>query len=190
MAKRTAPPRTDAPTDPLEKAAPDPLELENDGAAVDDDAGEGDDVAVTVAECTPEANGNQSAPAFALLLEACERWNIDPRDATRPRELANWRYDAGNPREDKPAGVILVTAGGVKLRHNADGSADQDTEERLRQIFRAWQIDPTTKQQVPAPLPAVQSLPEAAVTGRPPSGPAAVNVTGRRHPAGYLRRGR
>jgi hypothetical protein len=130
----------------------------------------------------PEANGRTDAAATDLLLEACDKFGVHPGADQRPRELLSWRYYPAQPLEDVPAAVVLVTAGGVKLKHFAGNAAvDLETEERLRAIFKSFAVDKVTKQMVPQPLPADLTLPGEAVTGHP-------NTTRHRHEGGYLRR--
>jgi hypothetical protein len=139
---------------------------------------------VSVAELMPEAHGRKDAAAIDLLFDACEKFNVNPSAQIRPRELASWRYYPAQALEDVPAAVVLVTAGGTKLKYfEADALKDPDTEERLRAIFRAWSIDPKTKERVPAPLPPDQTLPAEAVIGQ-------VVAQAHRHQGGYLRRPR
>lgn len=132
----------------------------------------------------PEATGRAvTAEATHLLLEACDKYGVHPGADQRPRELLSWKYYPANVLEDVRASVVLVTAGGVKVRHIEGGAVDVETEERLRQIFRAFKIDPVTKNVVPAPLPTDQTLPGSAVTGLP-------TTERHRHPGGYLHRER
>lgn len=132
----------------------------------------------------PEATGRRDDAALALLFDACERFNVNPSLSLRPRELAGWRYYPADVVDQVVAAVVLVTAGGLKLKY-FEGNAQQDaeTEERLRATFRAYTLDPKTKERVPAPLPADLSLPSEAVLG-------VSATTAHRHPLGYLRRGR
>lgn len=135
-------------------------------------------------EVMPEAHGRRDGVALALLFDACERFNINPSATVRPRELASWRYYPADVLEQRPAAVVVVTAGGLKLKYFAgDVEQDPDTEERLRAIFRAWKVDPVTKQEVTVPLPTDLSLPAECVLGL-------TTATAHRHPQGYLRRGR
>lgn len=165
-----APDASAATIDPTQDAAP-------DDAAVQDDA----PADVTAAECMPEASGRRDDASFELLIAACEVFNIDPRIDTRPRELAAWRFYPGNRVEGVDASVVLVTAGGLKVRYPIAG--DAETEERLRNTFGAYTIDPKTKERVPAELPADLTLPASAVTGQ-------VVERAHRHSGGYLRRAR
>lgn len=150
-----------------------------DGAASAADVIAADDARVTADDCMPEATGRRDDNSFTLLLEACEAFNVDPRIATRPRELAAWRYYPGDRVDGIAPSVVLVTAGGLKLRYPVAG--DVETEERLRAIFGAYAVDPITKERKPAPLPGDLTLPAAAVTGQP-------QTQAHRHPGGYLRR--
>lgn len=140
--------------------------------------------ALTADDVMPESSGRRDAAALALLFDACERFNVNPGMQVRPRELAGWRYYPADRVEGVPAAVVIVTAGGLKLKYfDGDVVKDADTEERLRATFRAFTIDPKTKERVPGPLPADLSLPAEAVLGQPAS-------TAHRHPHGYLRRAR
>lgn len=131
-----------------------------------------------------EAGKRTDAKSRDLLLEACDIYGINPEVFARPRELAAWRYYAGDRRDGRPDAVVLVTQGGVKIKHFADRThpVDPETEERLRNLFGAWKIDPVTKLQVPGPMPDDLTLPAEAVTGM---------VTTDRHVyrRGYLREG-
>jgi len=132
----------------------------------------------------PEANGRTDRAATDLLLDACDRWGVHPGVDQRPRELLSWKFYPAQPIEGIPAAVVIVTAGGTKLKHFADARmVDAETDETLRRIFRAYEIDPRTKETRPAPLPLDQTLPETAVTGL-------VTSTAHQHRGGYLRRAR
>lgn len=113
-----------------------------------------------------EASGNKSARALAILLDACELFGVNPEQDQRPVELLSWRYRPGDPREQLPESVTLVTAGGVKIVHYADPAypMDPDTTERLRAVFGAYRKDKDGTR-VPLPLPTDLTLPEGAVTG-------------------------
>lgn len=158
------------------KAAPQPQTIQ---------AADGDEpAALSADDVMPEASGRRDAAALALLFDACERFNVNPGMQVRPRELAAWRYYPGDVLEDVPPAVVIVTAGGVKLKYfEGDVVKDADTEERLRAVFRSFVTDPKTKERLPGPLPGDLSLPAEAVLGQPAS-------TAHRHPLGYLRRGR
>jgi hypothetical protein len=136
-----------------------------------------------VEDLMPEALGLRSDTSLNLLLDACKRFNVDPRMDTRPRELDAWRFYPGSRKDGRLDAVSLVTAGGLKLTMFSDGSLDADTEERLRALFRAFRTNPVTKQIESTPLPEDQGLPEAAVIG-------AITATSHRHAGGYLRRAR
>lgn len=109
-----------------------------------------------------------------LLLDACERFGVDPCIETRPQELASWNYYKADRLAGTPASVVIVTKGGVKLRHYDDPdyiapgatapAMDQDTEERLANIFQAFERD-AQKNIVRKALPADLALPAMAVTG-------------------------
>jgi hypothetical protein len=110
-----------------------------------------------------------------LLLDACDRFGVDPTEESNPRELINWKYYHEDVRNRVPASVVLVTAGGVKVRHYADPdylapgctelAMDQDTEEILARIFGAFTKDPQTKEIRRTALPKDLALPPQAVTG-------------------------
>lgn len=176
MAKKKSPTSENPPeaseTAALASPATDSTEAAADAAAVDD-------ARVTANDCMPESTGRRDDNSFTLLLEACEAFNVDPRIATRPRELAAWRYYPGDRVDGVEPSVVLVTAGGLKLRYPVAG--DAETEERLRAVFGAFAIDPVTKERKPAPLPRDLTLPAAAVTGQP-------QTQAHRHQGGYLRR--
>lgn len=114
----------------------------------------------------PDAGGNRGRTALDLLLDACELYGVNPEQDQRPVELLSWRYRDGDPREQLPASVTLVTAGGLKIVHYADPAypVDPETTERLRNVFGAWRKDKDGTR-VPLPLPTDLTLPEGAVTG-------------------------
>lgn len=136
-------------------------------------------------------------PGVDLLMDACEVFGINP-DPTLPPydpkrhgaakaqflELVGWKYYPALPGEPLPNRVVLVTAGGQKLTwfDDPDYPLDPATELALRNLFHAWTIDPTTKDQVPLPLPADLTLPRQAVDGRPKAGDHV-------YQKGYLREG-
>jgi len=126
----------------------------------------------------------EASPAMKeLLLDACERFNVDPTLERVPRELLKWRYEPANRLTRVPAAVVIVTSGGVKLKHyeDPDYPMDQDTEETLARIFGAFAKD-ADKNVVRTPLPEDLALPIQAVTGIPQT---ADHVFRR----GYLREG-
>lgn len=133
-------------------------------------------------ELMPEAGGRTDAASIDLLMDACERFGVNPEADARPRELASWRFYPGDRLEGRPAAVVIVTQGGLKLKHWADPNQpmDQDTEDKLRTIFRAFTISPT-KEVIPTALPSSLVLPVEAVTGQ-------VLAKGHVHRGGYLRR--
>lgn len=143
-----------------------------------------DPLAKILAEIVPEAGQRRDANSVALLMETCERFNVDPRAKKQPVELLAWRFIPGNPLSHPPIpdSVSIVTAGGVKLRHYEDPAfpMDPDTEERLAKIFNAYHADPKTKDVTRLPLPDNLALPVSAVTGE---------VVQQQHimPGGYLR---
>lgn len=135
----------------------------------------------------PMNSGQTEASPHAkqLLLEACERFGISPAAEERPRELLAWNYYPARPLEDVPAAVVLVTAGGVKLKHFADPAypMDPETEETLRRWLKAWARDAKDPQIiVPAELPDDLTLPHPAVTGLSED-------RSHRYARGYLREG-
>lgn len=146
------------------------------------------------ATLVPMDNGQTEASPAAkeLLLDACERFGIDPTEQSQPRELLNWKYLHEDRRQRIPAAVVLVTGGGVKLHIFADPDymapgctqpgMNQDTEETLARIFQAFKKDPKTKEVTRIPLPEDMALPEPAVTGH-------ATTTAHRYRRGYLREG-
>lgn len=128
-----------------------------------------------------EANGRRNDRELDLLLDCCEKYGINPLIDAVPGELAAWRFYPGDRQTRTPDAVVVVTWGGLKIRHYADGTTDQDTDERLRNVFGAWTLD-KDKQRVPAALPQDCTLPADAVTG--------LSVANRhRFEGGYLRSG-
>jgi hypothetical protein len=115
----------------------------------------------------PDANGRKDAQAVDLLLEACDLFGVNPDPDVRPVELLSWRYYPADRRTDTPAKVVIVTAGGQKLGiwEDPDVPLEADTEETLRNIFGAFDVDPVTKAKVPGQLPPDLTLPRTAVTG-------------------------
>ena len=142
-----------------------------------------------------EANQRKDDNAISLLIDACQRFGVDP-DGTLPeyrptlkpdvrtRELAAWRFYPGDPNAGEPDSVVIVTAGGVKLRHYADPDhpVDEATDAALARIFQAFrrQKDGTIER---IPLPDDLTLPLVAVTGVPNQG------GDYRYQAGYLKGG-
>ncbi len=117
----------------------------------------------------------ETTPAMKdLLLEACDRFGVDPTNEARPRELASWNFYPGDDLADIPPSVVIVTHGGQKLRHFADPdylapgcterAMDQDTEETLARIFAAF-AKAEDKSIRRVPLPADLALPLPMVTG-------------------------
>lgn len=135
------------------------------GAGTTKDAKAAATVKATVAFVV-EASQNGTKAALNLLLDACERFGVNPEQDHRPAELLAWRFSPENRVEQIPASVTLVTAGGLKLVHYADPGypEDPDTIERLRNVFGAWKKDKDGTR-VPLPLPTDLTLPEGAVTG-------------------------
>lgn len=145
--------------------------------------------------------------AVELLLEACDRYGINP-DQRLPkfnprrhalsinsdtRELAAWAFYAGENDTDVPDSVVLVTEGGFKLRYARPvdlGDRELDvafigdqTETQLRQALNAYQVDPKTRQRIPAALPEDLALPFEALKGFSPKDGAQM------YRRGYLREG-
>jgi hypothetical protein len=79
--------------------------------------------------------------------------------------------------------VAFTTLGGTKVKFYADPDfpMDQDTEDRLRNVFHAWRTNPKTNEVEPLPLPDDLTLSRTAVTGQPAQ-------AGHQFPGGYLRR--
>ncbi len=167
MTKQT-PDTTPAPSDqvaddPEASTRVEPADLPDDdlAAAVDDDlARQG------ARRLVPEVNGCQATHAITLLLECCERFGIEPFANQFPKELLSWRFYPGSdmPGRISPDAVVVVTAGGLKIKHYDDGTLDGDTEERLRAVFHAFEIDPVTKRMIPLPLPDDLHLPRTVLT--------------------------
>lgn len=129
----------------------------------------------------------------SLLLDACNLYGVNP-DTSLPtyagrgtgpfRELLAWRFYPGDERAGIPDAVGLVTVGGTKIKHHADPDypMDDDTEQRLRQVFRAFKRDPKTNEIVPLPLPVDLTLPRPCVSSVVPPG------GDHQYRGGYLRR--
>jgi hypothetical protein len=103
-------------------------------------------------------------PDFAqLLAEACYVFGINPDPALKPRELAAYRVDPGDPDgvPAVPVSVVLVTAGGLKVRY----PIDDDTENRLRLVYGAYKVNRATGEREVLPLPEDLTLPRANVDG-------------------------
>lgn len=140
----------------------------------------------------PEADKRNDPAATRLLLEACEKFGVNPTADCRPPELKGWRFYPGDSVDGIPDAVSLVTAGGLKIRHFADPTyhapgclepaMDLDTEDRLRRLFGAFTVDPKTKDVSPAPFPPDLTLPASAVDGR-------VRSTDHVYRGGYLKAG-
>lgn len=131
-----------------------------------------------------ETNGRADKAAIELLMRACELFGIDPHQDARPKELAEWKFYAGNRLDGIPDAIVLVTMGGVKIKWYADEDypIDQETEERLAQKLNAFRVDGGTKGLVRVPLPDDLTLPRAAVTGL-------TDAQDHRYKGGYLRSG-
>ena len=119
-------------------------------------------------EIVPEESGQQvPASGLELLYATCEKYGVNPTWDVQPRELASWRYHGANRRAGTPEAVTIVTAGGVKLKEYADPNfpKDEDTEERLRGIFKSYTFNPN-KERVLLPLPDDLTLPAESVDGQ------------------------
>lgn len=100
-----------------------------------------------------------------LLREACRVFGINPDPDLVPRELAAWK-PYGSADLFEPLSIVLVTAGGRKLRY----PIDERTENELRyHCFNAFKVNKTSGVITELPLPANLRLPRAAVTGIPDS---------------------
>ncbi len=109
----------------------------------------------------------QNERAMDLLARTCQVFGINPSTQVRPLELMGWRVVPEDRLEDRPMAVVVKTYGGKKLvwYEDEDYPMDQDTEERLADIFNAYSIDPTTKLKVRRNLPEDLTLPRQFVTG-------------------------
>lgn len=133
-----------------------------------------------------EQTGKDSMNAISLLLEACDIYGVNPSADQTPRELLAWKF---YPGEDDPArgvqpdAVVIVTGGGLKLKHydDPDMPMDPDTVQRLQRAFSLFRQDPTTKQIVALALPADLTLPAASVNG--------IGTTDHQYHGGYLKSG-
>jgi hypothetical protein len=114
-----------------------------------------------------------------LLAEACYVFGIDPDPTLKPRELASYRYDAGDPNAATPipAYVSLGTSGGLKIRY----PMDEDTETRLRVVYNAFRVNKAGEREV-LPLPADLTLPRSNVDG-------IVRSSEHQYRTGYLKEG-
>lgn len=123
-------------------------------------------------------------PGVDTLMDACERYGVNPDPDIKPIELNKWNYYPEDVVTGVPGYIQMVTGGGIKIRHydDPDWPMDQDTEERLRNVFRSFAIDPDTKLPKPTPLPEDLTLPIEAVTGIP-------RKEDHRYRGGYLRSG-
>lgn len=136
------------------------------------------------AELVPEQNGRMDAVAVSLLLEACDRFGVNPALRARPQELLAWKFYQ-SPDENQPDAVVFVTGGGLKLKHwdDPDHPMDLDTLDRLRRTFGLFKIDPQTKDLVILDLPEDLTLPRTAVDGKISA------AAEHRYEGGYLRSG-
>lgn len=114
-----------------------------------------------------------------LLAEACYVFGIDPNPALKPRELMAFRVDEGEPDgvPPVPPSVVLVTAGGLKLRY----PLDDDSENRLRVVYNAYKVDKDGNRVV-LPLPQDLTLPRESIDG-------VVRSKDHQYRTGYLREG-
>jgi hypothetical protein len=122
---------------------------------------------------TPDAFKNRQG--VELLMKACHAYNLNPdptltvfihgRHEPDPRlpyrEVLAWNYYEGSG--SVPNRVVIVTAGGAKLSYPPDAAAF----DVLRNVFKAFTVDPITKQLVPGELPPDLALPIETVTGIP-----------------------
>lgn len=117
----------------------------------------------------PETKGLNSPAAISLLLDACERFGVNPYADQKPKEVLGWAYYPGadDAAQVSPDSVVIVTGGGVKVRHwdDPDWPMDQDTKETLERVFGLSYTDPKTKQVLTRTLPDSLALPAVAVTG-------------------------
>ncbi len=103
-----------------------------------------------------------------VLAEACKVFGINPDPELQPRELLAARGYGDAAQFEAPA-VVIVTAGGLKIRWPLDA----DTEHRLRfDTFHAWRkvrVPGTREERIEElPLPKDLRLPAPARTGIPP----------------------
>jgi hypothetical protein len=119
-------------------------------------------------------------PGAELLGEACLIYGINPDPKVRPVELpfSAWRFYPGDPLDDQPDRVALVTAGGLKLFH----PPTDDTLSKLRAAFSLQRTNPKTGEIFYAPLPEDLTLPRSLIDGR-------VRSDAHVYKGGYLRSG-
>jgi hypothetical protein len=156
---------TAAGLDPNDLDADDVAELQ---AAADADAARTgtDPVGSTERQLVREATGNSSDVAISLMLESCEVFGVNPEATANPLELSAWRFYPGSdvPGRVTLDAVVLVTAGGLKLKRFDDGSLDEDTDDRLARRLGCFKVDEkgvVTR----LPLPADLTLPAGAANG-------------------------
>lgn len=115
-----------------------------------------------------------------ILAEACYVFGLNPDPTLKPRELAQYRFDQGDPHAASPVPpyVSLVTAGGLKLRY----PIDDDTETRLRTVYNCFRANPRTGEREALPLPPDLTLPREAVDG-------VVRSSEHQYRTGYLKEG-
>lgn len=131
----------------------------------------------------PERNGQHrdNPKAVALLRQVCARFGVNPDPLARPEELLSWTYYGGDPENDIPAAVTIVTAGGRKLKLFADDTVDDDTVQMLGRTF-GLKPHPDGSPWTAAELPEDLTLPSNHVTGYSPD-------QQHRYEKGYLREG-
>lgn len=123
-----------------------------------------------------EDKGSTDKAGVELLMDACDIFNINPSKSARPRELAAWRYFAGQDDgvDIFPASVVLVTFGGLKIKMWAEGEGDarfdEATLQRLSMTFGG------------GALPDDLALPVGAIDGQ-------VRDSGHVYKGGYLKSG-
>ena len=81
--------------------------------------------------------------------------------------MLSWQFYPAADSADGLDAVSLVTAGGVKIRMDANGQFDEDSLTRLRQAFGAFRLNPVTRDMEPQPLPGDLALPLPGILGYP-----------------------
>lgn len=114
-----------------------------------------------------------------LLAEACYVFGINPDPTLKPRELAAYRYDEGDPNGATPipAHVSIVTSGGLKIRY----PLDEDSVLRLQNVYNCYKVNKAGEREV-LPLPPDMTLPREQVDGISKS-------TEHQYRTGYVREG-
>jgi hypothetical protein len=86
-----------------------------------------------------------------------------------PLELMGWKHYPANLANGTQEHVVLVTAGGMKIKHFHDGMIDEvrdpDTARQIRDRLRLYAVDKSSGDRVPMALPQDLTLSEEAVTG-------------------------